>query len=85
VSSASSLILTGDLLAKVDPRTLIIDLCSPPGSVDFPAAEKLRRRVIWARAQAGTAPKTAGYNEWQALMRIVRERASELTKGGKGP
>jgi dipicolinate synthase subunit A len=78
VSSASGLVMTEAVLAKVDPKAVIIDLCSPPGSVDFPAAEKLGRKVIWARAQAGTAPRTAGYNEWQVVMRIVREKAPDL-------
>jgi dipicolinate synthase subunit A len=78
VSSASGLVLTRDILEKVDPKALIIDLCSPPGSVDFPAAEALGLKVIWARAQAGTAPRTAGYNEWQVMMRIVRERGHDL-------
>ena len=74
VSSTSGLVLTREILEKVDPNALIIDLCSPPGSVDFAAAESLGRKVIWARAQAGTAPRTAGYNEWQVMMRIVGER-----------
>jgi dipicolinate synthase subunit A len=80
VSSASGPVLGRDLLAKTRPDVLIIDLCSPPGSVDFEAAKELGRKVIWARAQAGTAPRTAGYNEWQVVMRIVRENVPELNK-----
>jgi hypothetical protein len=41
------------------------------------AAETLRREVIWARGQAGTAPKRTGYDEWQVIMRMVRERVPE--------
>ena len=74
VNSTSSLVLTRELLERTRADVVIIDLCSPPGGVDFDAAENLERRVIWARGQAGTAPKTAGYNEWQVIMRIVRER-----------
>jgi dipicolinate synthase subunit A len=77
VSSASSKVLTRDLLERTSPTVLIIDLCSPPGSVDFEAAKELGRKVIWARGQAGTAPRTAGYNEWQVMMRIVREHAAK--------
>ena len=80
VSSASGMVLTRDLLERTRTDVLIIDLCSPPGSVDFPAAEQLGRKVIWARGQAGTAPKTSGYNEWQVIMRMVRERVPELAK-----
>jgi dipicolinate synthase subunit A len=80
VSSSSGLVLTRDLLERVRTDALIIDLCSPPGSVDFGAAEALGRNVIWARGQAGSAPKRTGYNEWHVIMRMVRERVPELAK-----
>jgi dipicolinate synthase subunit A len=78
VSSASGLVLTRDLLARTRPDVVIIDLCSPPGSVDFTTAADLGRKVIWARGQAGTAPRTSGYNEWQVIMRLLRERVPDL-------
>jgi dipicolinate synthase subunit A len=80
VSSSSGLLLNKKLLERTHPEVVIIDLCSPPGSVDFDAAKALGRRVIWARAQAGTAPRTAGRNEWNVLMRIVRENTPELQR-----
>jgi dipicolinate synthase subunit A len=80
VSSASGPVLDRTLLAKTAKDVVIIDLCSPPGSVDFEAAKALGRKVIWARAQAGTAPRRAGYNEWQVVMRIVREETPELQR-----
>jgi len=73
VSSTSGMVLTAPVLERTKPSALIIDLCSPPGSVDFDAGKRLGRNVIWARGQAGTAPTTSGYNEWQVIMRIVRE------------
>jgi len=80
VSSASGRVLGEMLLARTRPDVVIIDLCSPPGSVDFDAAKALGRKVVWARAQAGRAPRRAGYDEWQVLMRIVRERVPELRR-----
>ena len=80
VSSTSGLVLTRDVLAATRPDVVIIDLCSPPGSVDFEAAKALGRKVIWARAQAGRAPRRAGADEWQVLMRIVRERTPDLQR-----
>jgi len=80
VSSASGRVLGEELLARTRPDVVIIDLCSPPGSVDFEAAKALCRKVVWARAQAGRAPRRAGYDEWQVLMRIVRERVPELRR-----
>jgi dipicolinate synthase subunit A len=80
VSSSSGPVLTRELLARTLREVVIIDLCSPPGSVDFAAGEALGRKVIWARGQASTAPKRTGYNEWQVIMRMVRERVPELSR-----
>ena len=60
VSWASGLVLAQELLERTMKGAAIIDLCSPPGSVDFPAPEALVRKVIWARGQAGAAPKRRG-------------------------
>jgi dipicolinate synthase subunit A len=80
VSSSSGRVLNADLLKRTRSDVVIIDLCSPPGSVDFDAAKSLDRKVVWARAQAGRAPRRAGHDEWQVLMRIVRERVPELRR-----
>jgi dipicolinate synthase subunit A len=74
VSSSSGRVVTGEMIECTRPDVVIIDLCSPPGSVDFDAAKALNRKVVWARAQAGTAPRSAGGHEWQVLMRVVRGR-----------
>jgi dipicolinate synthase subunit A len=78
VSSSSGRVVTGEIIERTRPDVVIIDLCSPPGSVDFEAAKALNRKVVWARAQAGTAPRSAGGHEWQVLMRVVRERMPAL-------
>jgi dipicolinate synthase subunit A len=74
VSSATAKVVTRDIIARTQANVLLMDLCSPPGSIDFDAAKQLGRRVVWARAQAGTAPRSAGAHEWQVLMRFVRSR-----------
>jgi dipicolinate synthase subunit A len=78
VSSSSGRTVTREMLAATKADVVAIDLCSPPGSVDFESAKELGRKVVWARAQAGRAPRSSGYNEWQVLMRLVRERTAEL-------
>jgi dipicolinate synthase subunit A len=74
VSSSSGRVVTREILVHTRPDALIMDLCSPPGSIDFDAANQLGRKVVWARAQAGSAPRSAGTHEWQVLMRFVREK-----------
>lgn len=73
VSSPTAVLVTREVIAAAKPDALIIDLRSPPGSVDHPAGKELGRKVVWARAQAGTAPRTAGRNEWRVLTRIWGE------------
>jgi dipicolinate synthase subunit A len=80
VSSAAGRVLEKDLLALTRPDVLIIDLCSPPGSVDFESAKALGRKTIWGRGLAGRAPRRAGRDEWQVLMRILREQTPELQR-----
>lgn len=60
-NTVPALILTRDILEKIKPGTLIIDLASKPGGVDFEAAKELGVRVIWALSLPGRiAPVTAG-------------------------
>jgi dipicolinate synthase subunit A len=75
VSSPTAKLVTRAVLAAARPDALVIDLRSPPGSVDHDAGKELGRRIVWARAQAGTAPRTAGRNEWRVLTRIWRGMA----------
>lgn len=60
-NTVPALILTSDVLEKVRQDTLIIDLASRPGGIDFDAAGELGLRVIWALSLPGrVAPVTAG-------------------------
>jgi len=38
------------------------------------------RRTPVIMRQAGTAPKRTGYNEWQVIMRMTRQRGRELSR-----
>ena len=54
-------IFTREVLEKLSPDTLLIDLASAPGGVDGEAARGLSRSVIWALSLPGKyAPDTAG-------------------------
>ena len=65
--------LAGWMVAVIDGERRVLEIMRQAR-----AAETLRRAVIRARAQAGTAPKRTGHTEWQVIMRIVRERVPEL-------
>lgn len=73
-NSVPALIFTRKLLSKVAASTLIIDLASSPGGVDFEAAEKLGTKVIKALSLPGkVAPKTAGEIIKNTIYNIIEE------------
>jgi dipicolinate synthase subunit A len=75
VSGASSPVLDRDLIARTRPDALIMELAAPPGSIDLAAAEQLKRRTVWPRGQASTAPRTVGYHEWLYMLRFMTNPA----------
>ncbi len=72
INTVRTPMLTRDLLGKVRSDALVMDLASPPGGTDFEAGRELNLKVIWARAQAGSAPRRAGRDEWRVVLRILR-------------
>ncbi len=77
VNTIPVLVLGPELLERVERRTLVVDLASPPGGVAHEAGRARGLTVIWARGQAGSAPATAGANQWRAIARVIaEERAS---------
>ena len=71
-------VLTENVLANISPDTLILDLASKPGGVDWEAAQTLGRRVVWALSLPGkTAPVTAGEIIATTILHILDERDSQ--------
>ncbi len=63
-----------DVLEALDRSTLIIDLASRPGGVDFGAAATLRLKTIWALSLPGrVAPKSAGEIIKQTILNMIKE------------
>ncbi|MDD4237180.1 MAG: dipicolinate synthase subunit DpsA [Desulfotomaculaceae bacterium] len=60
-NTVPSMVLTGEMLEKVSPEAVIIDLASAPGGTDFQSAHKLGIKAVLAPGLPGrVAPKTAG-------------------------
>jgi dipicolinate synthase subunit A len=66
-------LLTREVLEQANPKIVIIELSSPPSGTDLEACEQLGLTAIWARGQAGSAPRTAGADEWQVIARMYAE------------
>ena len=75
-NTVPKLIIDENFLASVKPSCLIIDLASRPGGVDFEAARRMGRSVIWALSIPGkTSPLTAGEIIRDTIKNIIDEQA----------
>jgi dipicolinate synthase subunit A len=67
-------LLDESLLRQLKNDTLIIDLASKPGGVDFEKAKQLGKKVIWALSLPGkVAPVTAAMFIKETVYNIVEE------------
>jgi dipicolinate synthase subunit A len=69
-------VLSRAVLEQANPEIVIIELSSPPSGTDLEACEALGLTALWARGQAGSAPRTAGADEWQVIERMYAETLS---------
>ncbi len=75
INTVPALILTKDILERLQKDCLVIDLASKPGGTDFEAARQLNVRAVHALALPGkTAPKTSGEIIADAIKNIYYER-----------
>lgn len=67
-------ILTCEMLEKLRKDCLVVDLASPPGGVDFEAAQKLGIRAVSALSLPGkVAPQTAGEMIAHTIINIITD------------
>jgi dipicolinate synthase subunit A len=73
-NTVPAMILTEEKLEKLGRHSLVIDLASKPGGVDFETAKRLGLKTIWALSLPGkVAPITAG----EIILRTVRNILAE--------
>ena len=73
-NTVPAMIFDRKILSEMRKNTLIIDLASKPGGVDFDAAKEMGVRVIWALSLPGkVAPVTSGTIIKDTIMNIIDE------------
>jgi len=73
-NSIPAKILDREVLQHVNKHSIIIDLASKPGGVDFDVAKELNKKVIWALSLPGkVAPITAGEIIADTILNIIEE------------
>lgn len=71
-------VLSSEALEIIHPETLIIDLASRPGGVDFESAKKAGLNVIWALSLPGKySPVSAGHILCDTVCSILNETEAE--------
>ncbi len=73
-NTVPALILDSNELNNISPDSVIIDLASKPGGVDFEKAKELGLKVIWALSLPGqVAPVTAGIIIKDTICNMISE------------
>ena len=73
-NTVPSLLFDRAVLSRTESSTLLIDLASRPGGIDFNAAADYGIKTIWALSLPGrVAPKTAGQIIKTTVLNILRE------------
>ena len=75
VNTVPAQVLSAEVLARLRPGSLIVDLASRPGGTDFEAARRLGHRAIHALSlPAACAPETAGEAVAQTVCEMIGQR-----------
>ncbi len=78
INTVPAKILDKNKLSKINKNTLVIDLASKPGGVDFDNARQLGLKTIWALSLPGkVAPVTSGEIIADTILNILDERGDE--------
>ena len=73
-NTVPALILDEEILKRINPDCVIVDLASKPGGVDFEKARDLGLKVIWALSLPGrVAPITSGKIVKDTVVNIFEE------------
>ncbi len=74
INTVPAEVLGENVLKNIRNDALILDVASKPGGVDFEAAKRLGKNVIWALSLPGkTAPITSGKIIKETIMNILSE------------
>lgn len=72
-SAVPAAVIDREILSKLPPGALVVDVSAPPGSIDLEAAKSLGLRAVWARGMGGRAPVTVGRSQWLGISRRIEE------------
>jgi dipicolinate synthase subunit A len=72
-STVPARVVGREMLQRLPPRSLVLDIAPPPDHADLDAATELGHRAVWARGLGRRAPITVGKSQWMGLSRSIEE------------
>ena len=79
-STVPARVVERDVLERLPPGSLVMDLAAPPGGVDLTVAEALGHRAVWARGLGRRAPVTVGASQWTGIRRRIERCEARKVK-----
>jgi dipicolinate synthase subunit A len=76
-NTVPALVITREVLARMQSHVFILDMAGAPGGTDFQAAAELKIKAQLGRGLGGRAPKTVGQSQWRGIRRLL---LAELAK-----
>lgn len=73
IGSVPVQLVDAEMLKRVKPSALMVDVAAPPGTIDRDTAEKMGIKAVWARGMGARAPITVGQSQWSGIERRIVE------------
>ncbi len=81
-STVPARVVGREMLERLPPRSLVLDIAPPPDHADLDLAAELGHRAVWARGLGRRAPITVGGSQWMGLRRRIEEIERARTDRG---
>lgn len=82
-STVPARVVGREVLQRLKPGSLVLDIAPPPEHADLELAEALGHRAVWARGLGKRAPITVGRSQWSGLRRYIVQIEETKARGGR--
>lgn len=72
-STVPARVVDAEVLRRLPPGSLVLDIAPPPDHADLERARDLGHRAVWARGLGRRAPITVGRSQWTGLRRSIED------------
>jgi dipicolinate synthase subunit A len=77
VSTVPAPVVSREVISRLRPHALLVDLAAPPGGIHREAASQSGIKFVWARGMGMRAPITVGRSQWSGICPRIEAILSE--------